>query len=77
MHGGKYTSESRVSSNNEGVFLPPDTWREWTLGKTPVWVGILSILLGMFCRSKVPPDLQWALPSRDRRFDGTGVANHR
>ena len=30
------------------AFLPADTWRAWTLGKTPLWLGLCSVLLGVF-----------------------------
>lgn len=29
------------------AFLPHDAWRLWTIGKTPLWVGLVSILLGV------------------------------
>ena len=29
------------------AFLTQDVWKAWTLGKTPLWVGIFSVLLGV------------------------------
>ena len=42
-----------VVLNQDGIrtmkeaFIPQDAWRLWTLGQTPLWVGLVSILLGM------------------------------
>ena len=36
----------------KAAFLPGDTWRAWNLGKTPLWLGICSVLLGVFSGSK-------------------------
>ena len=29
------------------AFLPQDVWKAWTLGKTPLWIGMLSLFLGV------------------------------
>lgn len=37
-------SQSSIQTMKE-AFLPQDVWRSWTLGKTPLWIGIFSVVM--------------------------------